>query len=116
METLGLQALAAIDAWGASNPGLIVEKLGPTWRRVRLGADGLQLLNYRATAAAHQEPFLDNASEDEVASLRERLGRPADVIYPYGRSNSKGALIRIRDVKELDAIRDVLMKRVSITS
>ncbi len=113
METLAQQVLAAIDSWTACNANLVVEKLGPAWRRVRLGPDGAQVLNYRATSAAHQEPFLDNVSEVEVASLRAQLGRPADVIYPYGRSNSKGALIRVRHVKELAAIRDILLKRVS---
>jgi hypothetical protein len=116
METLAQQVLAAIDSWSAANASLVVEKLGLSWRRVRIGPGGPQALNYRATAATHQEPFLDNVSEEEVALLRTQLGRPEAVVYPYGRSTSMGALIRIRDLKELDAIRNVLIKRVSIPS
>lgn len=111
MDDLAQQLLTAIDSWAAPGSRLVVERLGPTWRRVRLGADGPQALNYRATPAAHQEPFVDNVSEEEVAFLRERIGRPGDVVYPYGRSNSKGALVRLRAAREIEAIRDVLLKR-----
>jgi hypothetical protein len=108
------QALVEIDTWGASGTGLTMEKLGRLmWRIKQGGADGPQVLFLRpAPGADHLEPYLAEPTDPEIALLKRRFASEPDVVFPYLRGGrGRGALLRVRNLSDLHALREVVLAR-----
>ena len=108
MDALAQAVISAIDSWAGG--ALVVDKLGATARRVRIGDGEGQALYFRAIPADHQELYLNDATDTEIASLKLTLPG-GDLVYPYSRGGGKGALIRVRELKVMGVIGDVIKGR-----